>query len=32
MGIQDEFEIREQKDKLQNDLLEIRNYKEVVNA
>jgi len=32
MGIQDEFEIREQREKLEKELTEIRNYKEVVNA
>ncbi len=32
MGIQDEFEIREQREKLGKELAEIRNYKDVVSA
>jgi addiction module HigA family antidote len=30
MGIQDEYEVREEEDKIKEDLKEIRNYKELV--
>lgn len=32
MGIQDEFEIREERDKISAELKEIRNYKEFISA
>ena len=32
MGIQDEYEVREQKEKLESELSEIKNYKEVISA
>ncbi|EQA64428.1 MULTISPECIES: HigA family addiction module antitoxin [Leptospira] len=32
MGIQDEFEIREERDKISAELKEIRNYKELISA
>lgn len=32
MGIQDEFEVREEEDKIKDDLKDIRNYKESISV